>query len=110
VHLTPRWLRDELAEHGFEVRRFSYVAPEFDTFSLIQSTLNLLGLHHNLLYDLLRGRAAKVLQGGGPGWAQSAASVALALPLGVIGLPVTLALAAARQGSSVTVHAVKNLR
>jgi SAM-dependent methyltransferase len=110
VHLTPRWLRDELAGHGFEARRLSYIAPEFDAFSFIQSTLNLLGLKHNLLYDLLRGRAAKVLHGGGARWAQSAVSVALAAPLGVVGLPLTLALAAARQGSSVTVYAVKRLR
>jgi SAM-dependent methyltransferase len=110
VHLTPRWLGEELAGHGFDVRRFSHVAPEFDAFSFIQSTLNLLGLHHNLLYDFLRGRAAKVRQGGGAGWAQSAASVALAVPLGVVGVPLTLALAAAGQGSSVTVYATKHLR
>jgi len=110
AHLTPRWLRDELAGQGFEVRRFSYFAPEFDAFSFIQSALNRLGFRHNLLYDLLRGRAAKVLGGGGAGWAQSAASVALAAPLGVLSVPVTLALAAARQGSSVTVYAVKRSR
>jgi len=110
VHLTPRWLRDELAELGFEARRFSYLAPEFDAFSFIQSALNLFGLPHNLLYDVLRGRAAKVLEGGGARWAQSAASVVLAAPLGVLSIPVTLALAAARQGSSVTVYAVKHLR
>ena len=48
VHLTPRWLRDELAGIGFEPRRISYLAPEFDGFSFIQSALNLLGLPHNL--------------------------------------------------------------
>ena len=107
VHLTPRWLSDALAGHGFEVRRFSYLAPEFDTFSFIQSMLNLLGLRHNLLYDLLRGHAAKVLQDGGGGWTQSAASVTLAVPLGILGIPATLALAAARRGSSVAAYAVK---
>jgi SAM-dependent methyltransferase len=110
VHLTPRWFDVELAEHGFEVRRRSYVAPEFDAFSFVQSALNRLGLRQNLLYDLLRGRAAKVLGGRGAGWAQSAASVALAAPLGLLSVPATLALAAARQGSSVTVYAVKRLR
>ncbi|HEX9109703.1 MAG TPA: class I SAM-dependent methyltransferase [Longimicrobiales bacterium] len=109
AHLTPRWLRAELPGRGFEVRRLSYVVPEFDVFSFVQSALNRLGLRQNLLYDLLRGRRAKVLQGGGgAGWAQSAASVALAVPLGFLGVPVTLALAAARQGSSVAVYAVKN--
>jgi SAM-dependent methyltransferase len=110
VHLTPRWLRAELTQQGFAVRRFSYLAPEFDAFSFIQSSLNRLGFRHNLLYDLLRGRAAKVLRGGGAGWAQSAASVALAVPLGLLSVPATLGLAAARQGSSVTVYAVKQVR
>ena len=56
-----------LAALGFEARRLSYLAPEFDCFSFIQSALNLFGLPHNLLYDLLRGRAAKVLEGEGQG-------------------------------------------
>ena len=76
----------------------------------MQSALNRLGLRQNLLYELLRGRAAKVLRGGAAPWAQSAASAALAVPLAAAAAPVALALAVAGQGSSVTVYAVKRSR
>lgn len=106
VHLTPEWLDAALTARGLAVRRRSFLAPEFDAFSLVQSVENRLGLRHNLLYDLLRGRGARL--GTGPaGRAQAAAALLLAAPLGILAVPATLALAAARRGSSVTVYGVK---
>jgi SAM-dependent methyltransferase len=108
VHATPRWLAATLADAGLDVRRWSFAAPEFDLFSFVQSAENGLGLRHNLLYDVLRRRSAKVLEGaGGGGPLASAAAVAAAVPLTLLGLPATLLLTLARRGSSVTVWATK---
>ena len=60
VHLSARWLEGALDAAGFDVRRRSFLTPEYDAFSLVQSAENRLGLRHNLLYDVLRGRAAKL--------------------------------------------------
>ena len=49
-----------LRDAGFEPLESSLFAPEFDAFSFVQSTLNRLGLRQNALYDVLRGRAAKL--------------------------------------------------
>lgn len=105
VHLSPRWLARALDAAGFDVRRRSFLAPEYDTFSLVQSAENRLGLRHNLLYDVLRGTAAKLLGGAPP--VQVASAVALALPLGLLAAPATVLLGLAGLGSSVTLHAVK---
>jgi SAM-dependent methyltransferase len=106
VHLTPEWLEGALAAAGFETRRRSFFAPEFDAFSFVQSAENRLGVRHNLLYDVLRGRGAKLLAGGAAP-RQIAAALALALPLGVAAAPATVALSLARRGSSVTFYAVR---
>jgi SAM-dependent methyltransferase len=104
VHLTPEWLEATLDGVGFDVRRRSGLAPEYDVFSFVQSAENRLALRQNLLYDVLRGRAAKVLDSGA-GPLQVAAAVALALPLGLAALPATTALGLAGRGSSVTLWA-----
>jgi SAM-dependent methyltransferase len=104
VHFTPPTLTAALQAAGFEVKRCSYSAPEYDCFSFVQSTLNQMGLAHNLLYNLLRGRSAKVLRSGSV--LQRAASVALAAPLSLLSLPATAFLGMARQGSSLTVWSV----
>lgn len=108
VHLTPAWLAEALGEAGVEVRRWSHLAPEFDLFSFVQSAENRIGLRQNLLYDVLRGRSAKVLQGTGrAGPLASAAALVAAVPLTLLGLPTTALLAAARRGSSVTVFGTR---
>jgi SAM-dependent methyltransferase len=106
VHLTADWLAGALDAAGLEVRRRSFFAPEFDVFSFVQSAENRLGLRQNLLYDVLRGRAAKVLGGRG-GTVQSAAALLLAVPLGVVSLPATALLGLLRRGSSVTLWATR---
>lgn len=106
THLDAAWLGSALEETGFEVRRRSWFAPEFDCFSLVQSMENRLGLPHNLLYDLLRGKTAK-LRVGTAGPLKSAAALLLAAPLGLVGLPATVLLSGVRKGSSVTFFAVK---
>jgi SAM-dependent methyltransferase len=106
VHLTRASLQRLLTEAGLSVRRTSTFAPEYDIFSLVQSAQNRLGLRHNLLYDLLRGRGARL----GPGGASAAGALLtllLAIPLTVVAAPLSLLLSLAEKGSSITILAVR---
>jgi len=107
THFTPESLRSALATAGFDVRRVSFFAPEYDCFSFVQSALNRLGLRHNLLYNLLRGRGAKVLQEREAGLVQIALTLLLAAPLSVLSLPATLLAGACARGATMSVVAVK---
>jgi hypothetical protein len=107
THLTKPSLKEALSASGFQDRCWSGFAPEYDTFSLVQSTLNQCGLRHNLLYNILRGKKAKVIEGDRtPGW-QVVASVLFGAALGVISLPVTLCAGFLGQAGTLTVLAVK---
>jgi SAM-dependent methyltransferase len=102
VHFTPATLDAALRDSGFDPVASSAYAPEFDSFSFVQSALNRAGLRHNALYDVLRGRAAKLGKGGG---VSAAASIALAAPLGILSVPATLLAGVAGAGSTLTVLA-----
>jgi SAM-dependent methyltransferase len=104
VHFTPDALHRMLANAGLVVRRCSFGALEYDTFSFVQSVLNRVGVRHNLLYNLLRGRNARV--GGAGAWLPKLATFAAAVPLGTLGVPVTAMLNLAGVGSAMTIHAV----
>lgn len=104
VHLGPAELSRLLGAEGLEVRGWSHLAPEFDTFSFVQSAENLLGLRHNLLYGLLRSRSARTASGPA---LPSLLAALLAVPLGLLAVPATLLATALRRGSSVTALAVK---
>jgi len=109
-HFTPHSLRRALKRTGLRVRRMQFFAPEFDSFSFVQSTLNRLGLRPNLLYNLLRGRTAKVIgadEGAGNLAPQVAATILLGGLLGVVSIPATLLAAALRQGATLTIYAEK---
>ena len=102
IHFTPATLGAVLDQAGLEPFASAGFAPEFDAFSFVQSTLNRAGLRQNALYDVLRGRAAKLGKGG---WPTAIASVALAAPLGILSVPATLVAGLARAGSTLTVLA-----
>jgi len=104
AHLGPGDLERLLAARELEVRAWSYLAPEYDLFSLVQSAQNALGLRQNLLYGFLRSPAARLVDGTP---AQTLLALLLAVPLGLLAAPLSLALAALRVGSSVTALAVK---
>ena len=106
VHFTPATLDRALTDAGFEAIGSRGLAPEYDVFSLVQSALNRMGLRQNALYDLLRGRAARLGTAGG---LSAAASVLLAAPLGILSVPATLAAGLARAGSTLTVIARKEV-
>jgi SAM-dependent methyltransferase len=107
AHISGAWLEEAVHAAGFDVRRRSSFAPEYDAFSFVQSLENRLGLGQNLLYDVLRGRSAKLLEARRAGRARMAAALVLAIPLGVVSLPATALLGAAGRGSSVTVWATR---
>ena len=106
-HFTVPAFHALLATCGFIVERTSCVSLEYDYFSLTQSVLNRVGLRHNLLYNLLRGRRAKVLGETGPVW-QKIASLLLAAPLGLLSVPFTALAALFHTGATVTVYARKH--
>ncbi|HEX6507038.1 MAG TPA: class I SAM-dependent methyltransferase [Chloroflexota bacterium] len=60
-HFTPRLLRQMLRREGLAPYASGYFAVEYDSFSFAQTALNMLGFQHNLFYDLIRTRGAKVL-------------------------------------------------
>jgi 2-polyprenyl-3-methyl-5-hydroxy-6-metoxy-1,4-benzoquinol methylase len=106
VHFTPETLRALLAQAGLSEVAASWFAPEFDAFSFVQSAENRLGLRMNLLYDLLRQRAAR-LGGAGAGVLPFAAALLLAVPLGLAALLVPTVASLAGSGSSLTIYARK---
>jgi SAM-dependent methyltransferase len=103
LQFTPATLRGALSEAGFVEAGASWFAPEYDAFSFVQSAENRLGLRANLLYDLLRGRKARFHAGHGAGSAVLA--WLLAVPLGLLSLPLTLAAGLAGQGATLTLAA-----
>jgi hypothetical protein len=95
-----------LGEAGLTPRWVSSLAPEYDTFSFVQSLLNWLGVRPNLLYNWLRGQGAKVIGGKRP--AGSIIVTGLLAPvLGVVSLPATFLLAFLGLGATLTTTAVK---
>lgn len=106
-HFTPAVLYKDLRQAGLRARRATYFAPEYDFFSFAQSALNRLGVRHNLLYNILRGRSAKVMHAEGVSNGQVLATFALAPLLGALSVPGSLLAAALRQGATITVYATK---
>ncbi len=107
-HYTPTVLHRALIGAGLRVRHAAYFAPEYDFFSFVQSTLNRLGLRPNLLYNLLRGRGAKVMhERHGVGPSQIIAALLLSLPFSALSLPETLLAAALHQGATITLYTQK---
>ncbi len=108
THLTKNTLKQALDENGLRDRRWSGFAPEYDAFSFLQSVLNRCGLRHNLLYNVLRGKQAKMIDGDQtPSW-QVATSLVLGAALAVVSLPVTFVAGLIGQAGTMTVLAIKN--
>ena len=106
-HFTRENLLNELSRAGFEAKGFSWFAPEYDSFSFVQSLLNKIGLRHNLLYNFLRGRKAKVLSEKNSLPFQTILTLILAAPLGILSLFFTTLVALMQQGATVTIFARK---
>lgn len=111
-HFTPDTLRAMLVGVGLRPRMTSYFASEYDFFSFVQTALNMLGIRHNLLYNLLRTRGAKVLTEGQhpPRRLDIALSLLLAPSLGAVSLVWAPVVALLGQGATVTIYAKKARR
>ena len=107
THLTGDSLRRALARAGFEVCAVSGFAPEYDCFSFVQSLLNRAGVRQNLLYNMLRGRGAKVLAEGSHGALHALATLALGPCFGLLSLPATTLAGLLGSGATITVIARK---
>jgi SAM-dependent methyltransferase len=107
AHFTPDSLGDALAKAGFRVDGRSSFAPEYDVFSFVQSLLNRIGLRHNYLYNLLRGKSAKVLGNSNGHFVSLIGTLLIGAPLAVLSFPATLLAGAFGQGSAMTLYARK---
>ncbi len=105
-HHTNKSLSHSLSTAGLSPTWVSSLAPEYDTFSFVQSLLNWFGVQPNLFYNLLRGQSAKVI-GGKKSYSSVVATLLLAPVLGVISLPATVLLAICGCGATLTISAVK---
>ena len=106
-HHTRKSLEGALSSAGMQPVWLTTIAPEYDCFSFVQSLLNWFGVRPNYLYNWLRGRKAKVTADG----KQSGSFVAtllLAPLLGLLSVPATLLLGLVRQGSALTICAMKD--
>ena len=67
VHFTPATMTAILKDAGFRPAKVSYLVPEYDLFSFVQTVENRLGLPPNLLYDVLRRPEARLRRGRAAG-------------------------------------------
>jgi ubiquinone/menaquinone biosynthesis C-methylase UbiE len=105
-HHTRASLSKGLSAAGLQPRWSSTLAPEYDSFSFVQSLLNWFGVRPNFLYNLLRGGRAKVISQGN--YLGSFIVTLLLTPaLSLISLPVTVLLALLGQGATIIITAVK---
>lgn len=106
-HLDHAWLERTLGESGFEVWRRSFLAPEYDTFSFAQSSLNALGLRQNLFYDLLRAHGARLLEPAPADRWQAPVSWVAGSLLAATAMPITVLAGWLDRGATMTFWAVR---
>jgi 2-polyprenyl-3-methyl-5-hydroxy-6-metoxy-1,4-benzoquinol methylase len=111
THFTRSTLAQALNDAGLTVASTNFFSTEYDFFSFVQSAQNRMGLRHNLLYNLLRTRSAKVVdaEGNTIGTARRQSLVALvtAVPLALISLAYAPIAAALGKGATLAVYAKK---
>lgn len=107
-HFTPRTLAALLEDAGLRPISAAYHAVEYDSFSFVQTLLNRLPLRHNVLFNVLRARGARTLQGAEPIRGREVAiSLLLAAPLGLLSLLWTPLVAVLGRGATVRMYARK---
>jgi SAM-dependent methyltransferase len=107
VHFTASTLTAILEPAGLRPVKVSYLVPEYDLFSFVQTVENRIGLPPNLLYDVLRRPEARLRR------RQSSAvlagvAIGLAIPLSVAAVIVAPLAASARRSATIAVYAVKD--
>jgi SAM-dependent methyltransferase len=111
TQFTLKTLRTSLGEAGLTLKEVNFFSTEYDFFSFIQSAQNKMGLRHNLLYNLLRTRSAKVVdmgsETGTTAWRDTILALATAPFLGLVSLFYMPLIAAVRRGATIAAYAVK---
>ena len=85
----------------------SYLVPEYDLFSFVQTVENRLGLPPNLLYDVLRRPEARLRRQQSSRIARRR-GVGLAIPLSVAASDRGAARGATRRSATIAVYAVRD--
>jgi SAM-dependent methyltransferase len=110
THFTPKTLGHLLEDAGIPITDVNFFSTEYDFFSFVQTVQNKIGLRHNLLYNLLRTRSAKVMDSQGheqTARLQSLLALALAVPLTCLSLLYAPLIAALRRGGTIAAYATK---
>lgn len=107
-HFTKPVLLKALVEAGLSAKQISFIAPEYDLFSFVQSVLSRIGIRHNLLYDFLRSRSAKLLRKDKPAMWQLAVTFVLGAFFSIAGLFTTTIAGLVGQGGTMTIIARKS--
>jgi SAM-dependent methyltransferase len=105
VHFTRDTIDALVRRSGLEIAATSGFAPEYDLFSVVQSTLNFAGLAPNALYNFLRRGDARMLASM-PAW-DTFASLVSSVPLVPLGALVTTLAGLAGAGATVTLYCRK---
>ncbi|MGA7730550.1 MAG: class I SAM-dependent methyltransferase [Chloroflexia bacterium] len=111
THFTKATLQHALDTAGLTISSTNFFSTEYDFFSFVQTAQNKLGLRHNLLYNVLRTRSAKVVdaEGNTVGSAlmQSLAALLTAIPLALFSLFYAPLVAALGKGATIAAYAKK---
>jgi SAM-dependent methyltransferase len=105
IHFTRDTIGALVRRSGLEIAATSGFAPEYDLFSVVQSTLNLAGLAPNALYNVLRRDDARLLTSM-PAW-DTLGSIVMSVPLAPLGALVTTLAGMAGAGATVTLYCRK---
>ena len=106
VHFTAATLTAILKSSGLRPVKVTYLVPEYDLFSFVQTAENRLGLPPNLLYDVLRRPEAR-LRRQQSSRVLAGVAVGLAIPLSVAAVIVAPIAASARRSATIAVYAVR---
>lgn len=112
THFTKATLKHALDEAGLSISYTNFFSTEYDFFSFVQTVQNRLGLRHNLLYNILRTRSARVVDSTGrrlSGLRESLVALLTALPLAAISLAYAPIAAGLGRGATIAAYAKKSL-
>ncbi len=112
THFTPRTLRPALKRAGLRPVSTNFFSIEYDFFSFVQTVQNKLGFRHNLLYNLLRTRSARLLDQHDKSKSAAVLEATLALlsaiPLALLSLVYTPLMGALGKGATMAIYAKKD--
>ena len=111
THFTNATLTHALDEAGLTISDTNFFSSEYDFYSFVQTVQNKMGLRHNLLYNVLRTRSAKVVDAEGneveTARTQSLLALLTAVPLALFSVVYAPIVAALGRGPTIAAYAKK---